>query len=53
MAHVSGCRVIGVESNLEAVSDAEANARLNGLDNVPFITADASKYEGDGEEREH
>ena len=43
-AHVSGCRVIGVESNPEAVRDAEANARLNGLDNVSFITADASKY---------
>ena len=43
-AHVSGCRVIGVESNPEAVRDAESNARLNGLDNVSFITADASKY---------
>lgn len=43
-AHVSGCRVIGIESNPEAVKDAEANARLNDLRNVSFINADASKY---------
>ena len=36
--------VIGVESNAEAVRDGEANARLNGLDNVSFVNADASKW---------
>ena len=37
-------RVIGVESNPAAVRDAEENARMNGLVNVSFINADASKY---------
>ncbi len=32
--------VIGIESVQEAVEDAAANARLNGLDNVTFISGD-------------
>lgn len=36
--------VIGVESNPEAVKDAVENARMNGLGNVSFVNADASKY---------
>ena len=35
---------IGIESNPEAVKDAEANARMNGISNARFINADASKY---------
>ncbi len=36
--------VLGIESNPEAVKDAEENARMNGMDRVRFINADASKY---------
>ena len=45
IAAASGAgRVIGVESNAQAVKDAEENARINGIDNATFITADASKW---------
>ena len=45
IAAASGAgKVIGVESNPEAVKDAEENARMNGLENVRFVRADASKY---------
>ena len=45
IAAASGAgKVIGVESNPEAVKDAEENARMNGLENVRFIRADASRY---------
>lgn len=37
-------KVIGVESNAEAVRDAEENARINGLDNAVFVADDASKW---------
>ncbi|MDY5930614.1 MAG: 23S rRNA (uracil(1939)-C(5))-methyltransferase RlmD [Candidatus Ornithospirochaeta sp.] len=35
--------VIGIEANEEAVMNAEANARDNGIENAHFIAADASK----------
>lgn len=37
-------RVIGIESNPDAVNDARDNAELNGLSNAAFINADASKW---------
>lgn len=37
-------KVIGVESNAEAVRDAEENARINGIDNAIFVADDASKW---------
>ena len=37
-------RVLGIESNPAAVRDAEENARMNDLDNLSFVNADASKY---------
>ena len=37
-------QVIGVELNHDAVSDAIVNARLNGIKNCWFTTADAGKY---------
>ncbi|MBR5858720.1 MAG: 23S rRNA (uracil(1939)-C(5))-methyltransferase RlmD [Clostridia bacterium] len=36
--------VIGVESNPDAVADAEANARLNGIKNAQFVAADAGEF---------
>ena len=36
--------VIGIESNADAVRDAEENARMNGIEGASFINADASKY---------
>lgn len=37
-------RVIGVELNSDAVDDAIANARINGVDNIQFHCADAGKF---------
>ncbi len=37
-------QVIGVELNPTAVANAKANAELNGIDNVDFVTADAADY---------
>ena len=42
MARYAG-RVVGVEGDLPLVAHAQANARLNGLDNVEFHAADLSK----------
>lgn len=36
-------RVIGVELNRQAVRDAIANAKLNGINNISFIEGDASE----------
>ena len=36
--------VIGVESNPDAVADAEVNARLNGIKNAQFVAADAGEF---------
>ncbi len=45
IAAASGAgRVIGVEANERAVSDAWENARINNLGNVSFERADASKW---------
>lgn len=38
-----GAQVLGVESNKDAVRDAAANAKLNGLDNIRFVCADAAQ----------
>ena len=37
-------RVIGVELNKDAVRDAKNNAKLNGIENIDFVCADAGKY---------
>ncbi len=37
-------KVIGVEVNDDAVEDAKWNAKLNGLENIEFYTADASDF---------
>ena len=36
--------VLGVEINKDAVKDAKENARLNGIENIKFFTADAGKF---------
>ncbi len=36
--------VLGVEINADAVKDAKENARLNGIKNVRFFTADAGEF---------
>ncbi|TVR78811.1 MAG: 23S rRNA (uracil(1939)-C(5))-methyltransferase RlmD [Saprospirales bacterium] len=36
-------KVIGIESVPEAIDDAKANARLNGIVNVEFVTAEVEK----------
>ncbi|MBU1230169.1 MAG: 23S rRNA (uracil(1939)-C(5))-methyltransferase RlmD [Proteobacteria bacterium] len=41
LAGVSG-RVLGLEQNASAVADAEANARLGGIENCRFLRADLS-----------
>ncbi len=42
------CRkVVGVESVPEAIHDAEVNARLNGIENVKFITGDMKEVLSD------
>lgn len=38
-----GASVLGVESNKSAVRDAIANAKLNKLDNIRFVNADATQ----------
>ncbi|MCR5321743.1 MAG: 23S rRNA (uracil(1939)-C(5))-methyltransferase RlmD [Lachnospiraceae bacterium] len=43
LSRVAG-RVIGVELNPDAVKDAVENAKLNKIDNIEFICADATKY---------
>lgn len=37
-------RVIGVESNADAVGDARANARHNGAGNIEFLCEDATRF---------
>ncbi len=37
-------QVIGVENNRDAVRDAVANAKRNGVKNIRFVCADASEY---------
>ena len=36
--------VYGVELNKDAVNDARKNAKLNGIENIDFVCADAGKY---------
>ncbi len=36
--------VLGVEINKDAVRDAKENARLNGIENIKFFSADAGKF---------
>lgn len=36
--------VLGVELNKDAVKDAKNNAKINNVDNIKFICADAGKY---------
>ena len=42
--HSEGCRVTGVEINRDAVLDARANARENGLRNAFFVCDDARRF---------
>ena len=42
-----GASVVGVESNKSAVKDAVTNARLNKLDNISFVCADATQMMGE------
>lgn len=37
-------RVTGIELNAQAVKDAKANAKRNGLGNIHFVAADATEY---------
>ncbi len=37
-------QVLGVEINKDAIRDAKENARLNGIENIDFYTADAGKF---------
>lgn len=37
-------RVLSVESNKDAIIDAKTNAKLNGIQNLDFICADATDY---------
>ncbi len=37
-------KVIGVEFNCEAVSDAKINASINNIKNVTFVNADAGDF---------
>lgn len=43
IASQSAKEVVGIELNPEAVKDAKFNARLNSVDNIQFICADAGK----------
>ena len=43
-AKQSGCQVIGVESNEDAVRDAVINKKRNGVDSIRFLCEDAGKY---------
>ena len=40
----SKANIIGVELNPDAVKDAEFNAKLNGIENIKFYTADAGEF---------
>lgn len=40
-------KVVGVELNADAVKDAKENAKLNGIDNIEFVCADAGEYLSD------
>ena len=37
-------QVLGIELNKDAVKDARLNAKINNVDNISFICADAGKY---------
>lgn len=37
-------KVLGIELNKDAVKDARLNAKINNVDNISFICADAGKY---------
>lgn len=37
-------QVIGVELNRDAYKDAKENAKLNKINNIRFVNADAGKY---------
>lgn len=37
-------KVLGIESNADAIKDAVANAEINKITNAEFVNADASKY---------
>lgn len=38
------CHVYGVELNKDAVRDAKKNAKLNNIENIDFVNADAGRY---------
>lgn len=40
-AKATGCRVLGVENNGDAVQDAIVNGKINGIQNARFLQADA------------
>lgn len=44
IASRQAARVIGVESNTDAVRDAYCNAKINGIENIRFYCADAGDY---------
>ncbi len=39
-----GCQVTGVELNKNAVENAHANARINGIENIDFLCGDINKF---------
>ncbi len=43
MAHDKAAKVIGIENVPDAIRDAKANARANGIDNCEFLCADAAE----------
>jgi len=43
-ASKNAMRVIGIESNTDAVKDATINAEINGIKNAEFINSDAGDY---------
>jgi len=44
IAAAKAAEVVGVEQNRDAVRDAIANARRNGVENIRFLCADAGEY---------
>ncbi|MBQ7288534.1 MAG: 23S rRNA (uracil(1939)-C(5))-methyltransferase RlmD [Clostridia bacterium] len=42
-------RVLGVEIVEQAVHDAKVNARVNGVENISFLSGDAAKFAAQGE----
>ncbi len=44
IASKNASKVLGVEINKDAIRDAKENAKLNGIENVDFYTADAGKF---------